>query len=207
LGAAAMSGRFSQLAAHLCLLGAVIVGVLGIFRSSSAQPRLAWGGALMLLGFCLVISHWVRPPHKIGEKPQHPPFCFGVFKRESIRKEARLQLVMQADPQAIEAVSVILWPLPPQVNPETGEVLNEQKEFLSIVYSENAVSPTNIYVKAVNAEYQLNILTKAGTFVEHMTVTIDPWTLTIDLDRSEPQEGSAGEKLVPILSNFKAWKE
>lgn len=62
LGAVAMSGKFSQWAAHLCLLGVVLVGIAGIARSSIGQPRLLVGGALMLIGFCFLISHWIKPP-------------------------------------------------------------------------------------------------------------------------------------------------
>jgi hypothetical protein len=64
LGAVAMSGKFSQLGANICLIGVCFVGGLGIFKSAAHQPRLAIGGTLMLIGFCLVISHWIKPEEK-----------------------------------------------------------------------------------------------------------------------------------------------
>ena len=68
-----MSGKFSQVAAHLCLGGACIVGALGIFRVAVHQPRLSFGGVLMLVGFCLVMSHWIKPPLPPLPKAPNPP--------------------------------------------------------------------------------------------------------------------------------------
>jgi hypothetical protein len=62
LGAVAMSGKFSQIAANLCLVGVCTVGAIGILRAAAHQPRVSLGGVLMLVGFCLIISHWIRPP-------------------------------------------------------------------------------------------------------------------------------------------------
>jgi len=72
LGAVAMSGKLSQLAANLCLVGVCIVGGIGILRGAARQPRLASGAILVLIGFCLVISHWIRP-EKENKLPEQPP--------------------------------------------------------------------------------------------------------------------------------------
>ena len=62
LGAVATSGKFSQVAANVCLAGVFFVGANQIARSTHGQGRLFFGGILMLAGFCLVVSQWIRPP-------------------------------------------------------------------------------------------------------------------------------------------------
>ena len=62
LGAVAVSGKFSQSAANFLLLCLWIVGSSSLMRVP--DNRLKIGAILMLGGFCLIISHWVRPQRK-----------------------------------------------------------------------------------------------------------------------------------------------
>jgi hypothetical protein len=63
-----MSGKFSQSAANLCLVVVCIVGAMGILHSAG-HGRLAFGGILMLVGFCFIVSHLIKPL----ASAQHPP--------------------------------------------------------------------------------------------------------------------------------------
>lgn len=61
LGAIAVSGKFSQVAANVLLLAMWIVGSLSIVRMKS-DPRLLSAGVLFLAAFCCFISYWIQPP-------------------------------------------------------------------------------------------------------------------------------------------------
>jgi hypothetical protein len=66
LGAIALSGKFSQVAANLCLIGVFFVGTTQIARSTHSQGRLFVGGIFMLAGFCLIMSQWIKPSQQNG---------------------------------------------------------------------------------------------------------------------------------------------
>ena len=101
LGAIALSARSSLIVANFLLAGVWGVGTLQIARSVREQPRLMWGGILMLAGFCFIVSYWVKPPTvkpPIKAEDSPPPEAQNSQVRQDLyvklsgQKEERAQL-------------------------------------------------------------------------------------------------------------------
>lgn len=69
LGALAMSGKFSVVAADVLLGFAVAVGAVGIYNAKLADWRLTASAILGLAITCLLLSYWIEP----AKPPPAPP--------------------------------------------------------------------------------------------------------------------------------------
>jgi hypothetical protein len=72
LGALAVSGKFSLVAADILLVLAGVVGSFGIYNARLSDWRLTTSGSLTLIVLCLLVSWWIEPnkPAEVATKDQ-----------------------------------------------------------------------------------------------------------------------------------------
>ena len=116
LGVLAVSGKFSQHAAQLLLLGMWFVGILAIGCSEMRDPRLLIGAVLAFTGFCLLLSYWIKPPEQGSPKA-------------TVKTEDAPTLLAQYTPRFLPIQipaqsSVFVLPLNPSIGEHTDEIRN-----------------------------------------------------------------------------------
>lgn len=72
LGVLAVSGKFSQNAAQIMLVGVWFIGSLAIIRTGMHDLRPITGLILILAGLCFLVSFWVRPEKPLTVKTDDP---------------------------------------------------------------------------------------------------------------------------------------